>query len=111
MNLSSNFPLVWFQGDLSPSEHERRLVLHQQQRAHYYHRVCKCECGILSSHLQPFLIQWTVQEPIQCIFSIAQKLNGKAVPEAFGMCTFIKKHVVHVTDIPSEMTIKTLHSE
>lgn len=30
-----------FQGDLSPSEHERRSVLHQQQRSHHHHRVCK----------------------------------------------------------------------
>lgn len=32
---------VLFQGDLSPSEHERRSVLHQQQRSHHHHRVCK----------------------------------------------------------------------
>lgn len=37
----SHSRVVLFQGDLSASEHERRLVLHQQQRAHYYHRVCK----------------------------------------------------------------------
>lgn len=51
VKLSFNLPLVWFQGHLSPSEHERRLVLHQQQRAHHHHRVCKCEPVFLLARL------------------------------------------------------------
>lgn len=75
MKLSFNFHLVWFQGHLSPSEHERRLVLHQQQRAHYDHRVCKCEHVIFSSRLSPAVIPKSVYSATQCTLSVALKVE------------------------------------
>lgn len=43
--------VLWFQGDLSPSEHERRSVLYQQQRAHHHHWVCKWQLFVPCSLL------------------------------------------------------------
>lgn len=85
INLPFYWTLVCFQGDLSPSEHEQRLVLHQQQRAHHDHRVCKCQRVDLASRLWPAVVpDWvhsaTVITAWTLFCSVAQKLqNDKAI--------------------------------
>lgn len=72
MKTQDSLASVVFQSDLSPSEHERRPVLHQQQRAHHHHRVCKLQLFVQ-------IIRFPMDIITYCIIlqMSATKQNGK----------------------------------
>lgn len=87
----------WLQGDLPPSEHEQRPVLHQQQRAHHHHRVCKCPPPSLRT--LPHL--FNSSPTLFFCGGVEIKRNGKQLPDGLRE----KESRLHAA-VTTKMTIK-----